>query len=79
MTGNVHAAAGPGKQRRPYRIREFLDAQGLKMADIARQLGVTHQAVASTVKGAKNNRRVLAVLRDMGCPVEALGLPDDME
>lgn len=75
---NVHAAAGPGRHRKPYRIREYLDAKGMNMADIARELGVSIQAVSATVRGSRNHRRVLAALRDLGCPLDALSLPEDM-
>ena len=76
---NVHAAPGAGRNRKPYRIREFLDAEGKNMADIARDLGVTIQAVSATVRGSRNHRKVLVALRDMGCPLDALSLPEDLK
>ncbi|MFV0423512.1 helix-turn-helix domain-containing protein [Oleidesulfovibrio sp.] len=79
MIGNAHAATGAGIHRQPFRIREFLDARGLSMADVARQLGVSAQAVSATVRGRRNHRKVLEALRDMGCPVEVLSLPEDLK
>ena len=76
---NIHAAAGPGRHRKPYRIREYLDTKGMNMADIARALGVSIQAVSATVRGSRNHRKVLAALRDLGCPLDALSLPEDMK
>lgn len=75
---NPHAAVGAGKYRRPYRIREYLSSRGLCMADIARSLDITLSVVARTVRGAGNSRRVLRALVELECPVEYLGLPEDM-
>ncbi|WP_243451388.1 hypothetical protein [Desulfovibrio psychrotolerans] len=49
------------------------------MAEIARQLNLPHQTVSATVRGVKNNREVLKALRDMGCPLDALSLPDELK
>lgn len=76
---NVHAAPGAGRKRKPYRIREFLDAKGKSLTDLARELGVTVQAVSTTVRGSRNHRKVLKALRDMGCPLDALSLPEDLK
>ena len=75
---NTHAAVGAGKFRDPWRIRGFLDSMDITMADIARELGLKHSSVSRTVKGTLNNRKVLARLREMGCPPQYLSLPADM-
>lgn len=75
---NIHAGTGAGRFRQPWKIREFIDGQGLKMADIARALNVDHSLVSKTVKGTLNNKRVLAYLLKLGVPADILSLPDDM-
>ena len=75
---NPFAAAGAGRHRQPWRIREELDRRGLSMADVARALGLARSTVSRTVQGANNSRRVLAYLRDLGIPLEYLSLPEDM-
>lgn len=76
---NTHAAVGAGKFRDPWRIRGFLDSQNITMMDIANELGFSHSVVSRTVKGTLNNRKVLARLREIGCPTKYLGLPKDMQ
>lgn len=78
MNLNIHAGVGAGRFRQPWRIREYLDAQGTSMAEVARKLGVDHSLVSRTVSGVMNNRRVLAYLRELGCPTDDLSLPADM-
>lgn len=75
---NVHAGVGVGRDRMPFRIREFLANKRTNMTKIAEELGISHQVVQATVKGIKNNRKVLGLLQDMGCPEKYLSLPDDM-
>ena len=77
--GNVHAGTGAGKFRKPYRIREYLDSQGTNMKRVADELGVNPSLVRDTIRGVKNNRRVLSKLQDMGCPERYLSLPKDMQ
>jgi len=67
-----------GKQRRPYRIREWLDAHDIEVNALARELGVHHSLVSATIHGRRNNRRVLHLLVERGCPVRYLALPADM-
>ncbi|GFK94452.1 hypothetical protein NNJEOMEG_02297 [Fundidesulfovibrio magnetotacticus] len=70
---------GVGKERKPWRIKEFLDSKRMLMADIAEQLGISRTAVYLTVQGKKNNRKVLKALVDHGCPVSYLDLPEDLK
>lgn len=76
---NVHAGVGAGRKRKPYRIREYLSEKGLTMKAVALEIGVNPSLVQDTVKGNKNNRRVLNKLLEIGVPVEALSLPEDMQ
>jgi len=71
------AAAGKGRQF--WRIREYLDGLGLNMAEVGRAVGVTRNLVRETAQGKRNNRKVLAHLRDLGCPERWLDLPEDMK
>lgn len=77
---NPHASVGAGRTRRPWRIKEWMDAQGIVQEDVARVAGLkSHAVVSRTIRGSANNRRVLRSLLEMGCPVGFLGLPEDMQ
>jgi hypothetical protein len=71
--------AAAGKNRESWRIREFLDGLGLHMVDVARSLDVSRNLVGETVKGLRNNRKILTHLRELGCPEKWLDLPEDMK
>ncbi len=73
------ASSGAGAGRDPWVIRRHLDLKNTNMSQIAKKLQLSPAMVQQTVKGSKNNRRVLAMLRELGCPVEALSLPEDMK
>lgn len=75
---NIHAGVGAGRKRHPWEIRKWLDFQGLNIADIARAAETCHPTASRTIKGIANNRAVLTVLQDLGCPLEYLSLPTDM-
>jgi hypothetical protein len=75
---NTYAAVGVGKYRDPWGIRAFLSKRDLKMSDVARALKINHSVVSRTVSGQQNNRKVLAFLRDLGCPTSILSLPQNM-
>ncbi|GFK94755.1 hypothetical protein NNJEOMEG_02602 [Fundidesulfovibrio magnetotacticus] len=68
--------AAVGRKREAWRIREFLDGLGMCMADVARDLGLSRNLVGETVKGARNNKKVLDYLRELGCPEKWLDLPE---
>lgn len=76
---NKCAAYGAGRNRQPWRIREYLDGLGKTQADIARALEMNPSIVNRTIRGAVNNRAVLGHLRNLGCPDEYLSLPADMK
>lgn len=69
---------GAGVNRDAWGIRAYLDGKGLKMADIARQVGLHNTVVEQTVHGWVNNRKVLRHLRFLGIPQNVLSLPEDM-
>ena len=76
---NPHAGARAGKKRNPWRIKEWMSAQGITQIEIARRIGISKSIVSDTIRGAANNKRVLAFLRDLGCPLKYLALPDEMK
>lgn len=59
---------GLARNRVRRRIQEHLDRLSMSMADVARDLEISRQLVASTVAGEKHNGRVLARLRELGVP-----------
>ncbi|WP_243310089.1 hypothetical protein [Fundidesulfovibrio agrisoli] len=68
-----------GKNRQAWRIREFLSDKGLTMADVGRAVGASNYLMSETVRGIRNNRKILAYLRDLGCPARFLDLPEDLK
>jgi DNA-binding XRE family transcriptional regulator len=78
-TMNKCAAYGAGRNRHPWRIREFLDERGVTQANIAHKLGISRSIVNRTIRGMVNNRAVLGYLHAIGCPEEYLSLPNDMK
>lgn len=76
---NIFAGRGAGIYRDPWEIRKFLSMKNTNMRRVAQHLGVKYPQVQETVRGIRNDRTVLAYLRDMGCPQDALSLPEDME
>ena len=73
------AASGAGRSRDPWPIRRRLNELGTNMAQIARDIGISQTVVQGTVKGQRNNRRVLTALLEAGCEPEILSLPEDMK
>jgi len=68
-----------GKNRQPWRIREWLDAKGMTLTDVGNAVGVNRQLASETVRGLRNNKRILTHLRDMGCPERFLDLPEQLK
>ncbi|MDR2551410.1 MAG: hypothetical protein LBD10_14555 [Desulfobulbus sp.] len=66
-------------ERNSIEIRVWMRRKGIRLVNIQRELEFrTHKTVRATIEGAENNRRVLAWLRDAGCPKKHLALPADM-
>jgi NDP-sugar pyrophosphorylase family protein len=49
------------------------------MKAVALEMGVNPSLVQDTIRGVKNNRRVLVHLFDMGCPEDYLSLPSNVK
>lgn len=72
------ARMGTGKHRQPFRIYEWLDENSITIKSIALSVGITPSIVSGTIRGRKNNRRVLLELVNLGCPLDILSLPSDL-
>lgn len=60
-------------------IRIWMLRNGLTVDSTRKALGYrNHTPVSLTIDGKKNLRKVLAYLREMGCPEQFLALPEDM-
>jgi len=59
--------------------RAWMIIHDLRILDIQRELGMNNPVMISeTFAGKKNNTAVLNLLREKGCPVEYLALPERM-
>ena len=67
------------KKRNVQKIKIWLLKKKITQVDIIRELGEEQTYVNKTINGLRNNRKVLAYLRENGCPVSYLALPKDME
>ncbi|WP_321402633.1 helix-turn-helix transcriptional regulator [Maridesulfovibrio sp.] len=76
---NPHAGVRSGKKRYPWRIKEWMSAHDLTQIKIAKDIGISKSIVSSTINGSTNNKKVLAYLRDKGCPQKYLSLPEEMK
>ncbi|WP_245577936.1 hypothetical protein [Maridesulfovibrio bastinii] len=77
---NPHAGVKAGKHRKPWRIKEWMSGKGLEQKHVAEKAEISAVSIVSrTINGGANNRKVLAALRDMGCPEKYLALPEDMK
>jgi hypothetical protein len=66
------------KDRR--RVKAWMVMNNINGRHIQRALG--HKwltQVSETLSGIRDHRKVLAYLRDKGCPISYLQLPDDMK
>lgn len=66
--------------RRTASIRSWMFHRGIRQVDIQRDLGMKSRAqVCETIKGTRNDRRVLSWLQRNGCPARLLALPSDFQ
>jgi len=80
MSGKVgHPRQSAGQNRDRWGIRTFLYRREMTMRQLSTELGVHYQQVQETVRGVRNDRAVLTHLRDMGCPLDVLDLPEDLK
>jgi hypothetical protein len=65
--------------RNKIEIRVWMLKKSLTVTDIYKELNFrNHTPVSLTLAGHKNNRKVLRLLLDKGCPAKYLDLPKDM-
>lgn len=65
-------------KRNATEINVWLMRKGMNQSQIAREIGVHHSLVNSTIRGRRNCRRVLRKLLALGIPQSLLALPRDM-
>lgn len=70
--------SGVGRFRDKWAIRRHVEMMGTTLAAVADSMKINRKQVYDTVNGLRNDRRVLAKLRDLGCSDEMLSLPMDM-
>ncbi len=67
-------------KRQTAKIKEWMKENRWRICDIQRAIGhARHTPTWETIQARKDNRRVLRWFMDNGCPVDYLGLPDDMK
>lgn len=59
-------------------IRAWMIQNGISGVALAEQSGVSSALVSATIHGRRNNRKVLRLLIELGCPATLLALPGDM-
>ena len=59
-------------------ILAWLVARNIQQTKIAKELSVSNALVSSTIFNRNNNRRVLDKLTALGCPVDLLGVSQDV-
>jgi len=71
---------GAGETRDYWAIKRWLHDRKLTLGDIAAALELTSIGlVSATIRGVRNNRRVLQWFLNNECPADILSLPDDMK
>ena len=70
---------GAGRDRDYHAIKKWLDENQITVKQIADDVGLDPTAASHTIRGVSNRRKILRRLVDLGCPVEILSLPKDME
>lgn len=63
---------GVARHKMRFRIREHLDRKGLSLAEVARRVGVTAEAIGRTVNGYNHSPKILNELRELGVPEKYL-------
>ena len=66
-------------KRNGRKIRGWMEERGVSVTDVARRAGISRPIVSATIHGKRNSRRALAALREVGCPVRLLALPENMK
>ncbi len=61
-------------------IKKWMKDNRWRLCDIRRALGLVHHTqIWETIKGKRSDRRTLKWFLKHGCPVEYLGLPNDID
>lgn len=68
-----------GRNRRHRLIQEVLDGHEMSAKSLARDMGLSYSVVLETMRGLRNNRKVLRRLLELGAQPEYMDLPKDMQ
>lgn len=68
----LRAACGERRCFYSFRIHEALARAGISATGLARELGVSQQAVSSVLTGKSHSPRILDMLRQLGVPEKFL-------
>ena len=69
-----------GKNSRDYHaIKKWLDKHGIRVQSLAINVGLHKTTASHTIRGFKNNRKILKYLANLGCPLSILNLPSDLK
>lgn len=69
----------PPSKRDTLKIKAWLLEKDIQGTDLARAIETSTANVSATICGRGNSRKVLWLLVKLGCPVEYLDLPADMQ
>jgi hypothetical protein len=67
-----------GRNRRPRLIQEVLDGHGMSAKGLSQSMGLSYTVVLETMRGLRNNRKVLRRLLELGAQAEYMDLPKDL-
>lgn len=68
-----------GNKRRVRLIQEVLDVHHMTAKGLARDMGLSYSVVLDTMRGMRNNRKVLRRLLELGAQPEYMDLPKDLQ
>lgn len=70
---------GVKNSRNYHAIKKWLDKHGIQVQCLAVDVGLHKTTASHTIRGLKNNRKILKYLVELGCPVSFLGLPKGLK
>lgn len=79
IVANPFSSTANGRMRKTFKIKEYLELSGISAAMIAQEAGVSQALVSNTIRGKSNNKKVLLYLQKIGCPIEYLSIPKEMQ
>jgi len=59
------------KKKKAIETKMWLMRNGITQTQIAQRLGVSLSLVSKTIRGDRSNQKVLAALKELGCPMES--------